>query len=174
MSSDLLKTFSVGKTAVVIDTQTGENNQRPNTASTAYDAAKDLMTRIQNGDFGDQKHFTILFVSNNPYIKRQTIATQREVDAVVKSYGLNQKGYIVKVEGVGFGAKQDVATIHSEFGALVAELFKDKKNSHNINDLLFQTRKDHEKLPITPECHENLNYLEWLIGTAQGFFDELA
>ena len=32
----------------------------------------------------------------------------------------------IKVEGVGFGAKQDVATIHSEFGALVAEQFKDR------------------------------------------------
>ena len=176
MSSDLLETFSVGK-AVVIDTQAGEHNQRPNTASTAYDAAKDLVTRIQNGDFGNQKDFTILFISNNPYIKRQTIATQREVDAVVKSYGLDKKGYKVKVEGVGFGAKQDVATIHSEFGALVAEQFKDREGSnkehyHNIKDLLFQTRKNPEKLPATPEHHENLNYLEWLTGIVQGFFDE--
>jgi hypothetical protein len=171
MSSDLLKTFSVGNTAVVIDTQAGEHNQRPNTASTAYDAANYLVTRIQNGDFGNQKGFTILFISNNPYIKRQTIATQREVDAVVKNSGLDKKGYIVKVEGVGFGAKQDVATIHSELGALVAEQFKDRDTSYNIKDLLFQYRQDPAKLPAMPEYHDdNLRP----IGVAQGFFDELA
>lgn len=171
MSSDLLKTFLMGK-VVVIDTKAGENNQRPDTASTAYDAAEHLVTSILKGDFGVQKKFTILFESNNPYIKRQAIATQREVDKVVKKHGLDKQGYSIKVEGVGFGAKQDVATIHSEFGALVAELFKDNSNnSHDINNLLFQTRKCPEPIPEIPNHYENQNYLAWIIGEVQSFFD---
>ncbi|XVN43107.1 MAG: hypothetical protein RCG15_02105 [Candidatus Rickettsia vulgarisii] len=79
MAKDLSKFLN--NKATVIDTRS-ENNQRPNTSTTARDAALELVMKIQKGNFDEQKEFHILFVTNNPYIERQTISTQREVDKV--------------------------------------------------------------------------------------------
>ena len=53
-------------------------------ASTARDAAEKLVKDIIGGKYGDKREFKILLLTNNPYIERQTIATQREVDKVLK------------------------------------------------------------------------------------------
>jgi hypothetical protein len=76
----------------------------------------------------------------------------------LKEYNLSSKGYIVKAEGVGFKCKQDVATIHSEFGALIAEKWKNAVESQKelgilpkraIESLQFQTRDNSG--PLVPE-----------------------
>ncbi len=182
-ASDLLKAHGI-TTVRIIDTKLGKNNQRPDTYTTALDAAEDFIARIQKGDFGDRKQFTILYESNNPYIERQAVTTQRAVDETLKKYKLDKKDYTIKVEGVGFGLKQDIVTVHSEFGALFAELFiysklKDKKSFEEIKelakDLLFQSRKYPEELPPIPkpEHHDDQGYYDWLVGKAQNFFDQV-
>ncbi|WP_341752769.1 MULTISPECIES: hypothetical protein [unclassified Candidatus Tisiphia] len=72
MSEDLLTDFldkDHKSSAKVINTKVGKNNERPNTATTACDAAVILVNKISNGEFGKQKDYVILFISNNPYSK---------------------------------------------------------------------------------------------------------
>lgn len=178
MSRDLLATYLLndGKSITIVDTLT-EQDQRPNTASTARDAAKKLVERIMHGEYGDKTEFVILFETNNPYIERQTIATQREINKILKEYNLSNKGYIVKAEGVGFKCKQDVATIHSEFGALIAEKWKTAVESQKesgilpkraIESLQFQTRDNSG--PLTPE--PDVSDVDLSGNFFQGLFDE--
>lgn len=105
MSQDLIKTYFNNTSAFTIIDTLAEQHQRPNTASTTRDAAAKLVERIVNGEYADKKEFIILFESNNPYIERQTIATQREVNKLLKDSGLSNKGYLVKIEGMGFKCK---------------------------------------------------------------------
>ena len=39
-------------------------------------------------EYGDKKEFVILFATNNPYIERQTIATQREINKILKEINI--------------------------------------------------------------------------------------
>ena len=148
MAEDLSKQFlQQNKDKFVIIGTKEEQSQRPNTTTTARDAAEFLVKQILEGVYKDQKEFVILFESNNPYIERQTLATQASVDQVLKKYGLDLKGYTIKIDGVGFANKQDNVTIHSEFGALMAEKWKGVNQTQEnsleyIKTLLFQTR-DH-------------------------------
>lgn len=178
MSQDSLTTYLLNdsKTITIVDTL-AEQYQRPNTTSTARDAAKKLVERIIAGQYGDKKEFVILFETNNPYIERQTIATQREVNKALKDYKLSNKGYIIKVEGIGFKCKQDVATIHSEFAALVAEKWKDAVEyqreegvspKRSIENLQFQTRNNYGFVPPPPDISEVNLSGSWL----QNLFDE--
>ncbi|BFD46873.1 MAG: hypothetical protein DMENIID0002_15190 [Rickettsia endosymbiont of Sergentomyia squamirostris] len=178
MCQDLLTTYLLNdnKTITIVDTL-AEQYQRPNTNSTARDAARKLVGRIIDGQYGDKKEFIILFETNNPYIERQTIATQREVNKVLKDYKLSNEGYSIKVEGVGFKCKQDVATIHSEFAALVAEKWKDAVEyqreegispKRSIEDLQFQTRDNAGFIPPLPDISEVSLSGNWL----QDLFDE--
>ncbi len=183
MSVDLLNNFlnkDQRSYAEVINTEIGKNNERPNTATTAYDAAVILANKILNEELGEQKDYVILFVSNNPYIQRQTIATQREVDKVLQKYGLDKKGYHIKIEGVGFSSKQDVPTIHSEMACLIAELWKNQnlrspnEAGHSINQLLFQTRKNPELIPPMPEIkEEDIGIIGGIVEGVQDMFDQL-
>jgi hypothetical protein len=148
MAEDLLQSFFSTQKSVIVDTS-NVNDHRPTTATTAKDAAKVLVEEISAGKYGDQKDFKILYQTNNPYIDRQTLVTQQEVDKVLLEYGLQEKGYEIIVKGVGFGCKQDVPTVHSELGALLAEKWKlaaqkDEQAGvmpkRDIKSLLFQTR----------------------------------
>lgn len=163
MSQDLITTYpSNGTQTITIVDTLADQHLRPTTASTARDAATRFVERIINGEYGDKKEFVILFETNNPYIERQTTATQREVNKVVKDYKLHNKGYVIKVEGVGFKCKQDVATIHSELAALVAEKWRDVAASQqgdippkrSIENLQFQTRDNSEVAPNQPDISE--------------------
>lgn len=71
MSQDLLTTYLLNdsKTITIVDTL-AEQYQRPNTTSTARDAARKLVERIIDGQYGDKKEFIILLETNNPYIER--------------------------------------------------------------------------------------------------------
>ena len=161
MSQDLITTYPSDdiRTINIVDT-IAVKHQRPNTASTAHDAATRFVERIIKGEYGDKKSFVILLETNNPYIERQTIAAQREVNKVLKNSDLSDKGYVIKVEGVGFKCKQDVATVHSELAALVAEKWKDTVMQENIptkrtiENLLFQTRDNSVVVPDQPDVSE--------------------
>jgi len=145
MSQDLIATYLPSlNTITTVDTLANQH-QRPTTASTARDAATKLVKNILAENYGNQKEFTVLFETNNPYIERQTIAAQREVNKVLKDHKLDKKGYKIKIEGVGFKCKQDVATVHSELAALITEKWKtatgeDILTKRSIEKLLFQTR----------------------------------
>ncbi|WP_341756681.1 MULTISPECIES: hypothetical protein [unclassified Candidatus Tisiphia] len=184
MSEDLLNNFlnkDQRSSAKVINTEMGKNNERPNTATTAYDAAVILVNKILNGELGEEKDFVILFVSNNPYIQRQTIATQREVNNILQEYGLDKQGYHIKIEGVGFSSKQDVPTIHSEMACLLAELWKSQnllgsnEAGYSIEQLLFQTRKYPELIPPMPEIkkEEDIGIIGGIVQWVQDMFDQL-
>ena len=178
MSQDLLTIypFNDSKTIAVVNTLAAQY-QRPNTISTARDAAKKLVERIMNGAYGNKKEFVILFETNNPYIERQTIATQREVNKVLKDYTLRNNGYIIKVEGIGFKCNQDIAAIHSEFAALVAEKWKDAVEcqreegispKRSIEALQFQTRDNSGFVPPQPDISAISLSGNWL----QDLFDK--
>lgn len=155
MSYDLLRTFSNSNEndVCIIDTP-AQAQKRPNSASTARDAAVRFVQRIIAGYYGEKKTFVILLHTNNPYIERQTLATQCEVDQVLYEYGLIAKAYHIKIEGVGYSNKQPLIVVHSELGALIAEKWKyvarhedmslGLKQKRDIKQLLYQTREsDH-------------------------------
>ncbi len=159
----------IGKISI-IDTA-AEGHLRPTTATTARDTAEEFVVNIQSGRYGDQKHFEILFESNNPYIKRQALAAQREVNDVLIKHGLDKQGYTIKIEGIGFSFKQDVATIHSEFGALIAEEWKNATNNkRNIQDLLYQTRN--ANTPVDDALDDEIGTLGGLKLSLIDWFDE--
>ncbi|WP_375359078.1 hypothetical protein [Candidatus Tisiphia endosymbiont of Neophilaenus lineatus] len=67
MSSDLVNKFlnkDQVKRTEIINTKVGKNKERPDTATTAHDAAVNFAERILSRKFGRQKDFVILFVSN--------------------------------------------------------------------------------------------------------------
>ncbi len=144
--------------------------KRPNTSTTARDAALRFVDEIIQGKYGDQKDFTILFQTNNPYIERQGICAQREVNKVLLEKGLSAKGYIVKIEAVGFACKEDIATIHSEVGALVAEKSNNAVDNLSpeantlIKNLLFQSRENikiNDQMPDTPSDISVISMQSW-------------
>jgi len=171
MSQDLIATYLPSLNTITTVDTLAEQHQRPTTSSTARDAATKFVKRIADGEFGDQREFVILYETNNPYIERQEIATQREVNKVLKAYKLD-RSYIIKIEGVGFKCKQDVTTVHSELAALIAEKWKtatgeDVSPKRPIEKLLFQTRDNSSLTTPWPDISE--------VDTGrvfQDFFDE--
>jgi hypothetical protein len=125
MAVDLLEKF--GLFAEVVDTKS-DGAARPNTATTALDAANQLAQNAQDGKYENneivgnaQKSIHVLYQSNNPYIERQGMSTQSKLNKVFIEKKLS--GYFVDLDWIGFGNKQDVATISSEFGAFVYESY---------------------------------------------------
>lgn len=179
MSQDLVSIYLVDQSTpvAIVDTQAIQH-QRPTTMSTARDASKNLAQRIMAGEYGSKKHFVVLFQTNNPYIERQTIAAQREASKIFKEFKLAEKGYTIKVEGVGFKCKQDVTTIHSELAALVAEKWKSASESElehgvlpkrKIESLLYQTRDNSATVPPVPDVYD----VSLSRSIIQDFFDEV-
>ena len=138
MSDDMLQHVLGMNDFKIVDTK-AQNNQRPNTETTARDAAEALVRDILDGKYGDLKTLNVLFESNQPYIERQVLSAQRAVDQVLKAKGLHGE-VSVTLHGVGFGCKQGVATIHSELGALIAERWRDANPYSAEKHLMFQTR----------------------------------
>ena len=103
---------------------------------------------------GEQKKFTILFSTNQPYVWRQSLGTQIQVDQVVDKG--DQKEINIKIVGIGFANRQSVKVVNSELGALIAVLYKnamrdvtnttDQVSLNNdfrkLSDLLFQSRNN--------------------------------
>ncbi|CAF3946112.1 unnamed protein product [Rotaria sp. Silwood1] len=168
MAQNLIRTY-LNITAVlnisIIDTL-AEAHIRPNTASTARDATDRYVKHIIAGHYGEKKDFVILFWTNNPYIERQTLSAQRQVNQVLQNNGLVKKGVRIKLEGVGFSNHESLTVVHSEFGALMSEKWRvavaeieqltGKKPKRNINDLLFQTRQNNATVPPQPASNNDL------------------
>jgi hypothetical protein len=157
MAADLLKAY-VKHDISIIDTSSREGGVRPDTTGGALDSAKLFVEKIKSGQFGDKKHFTILYESNNPYIERQALAAQRVVNKVLQELKLDEEGYKIEIEGTGFAFKQDVVTIHSEFAALMAEKWKfshlemsEAEANEYLKPLLFQTRDNNPVEEPLPE-----------------------
>ncbi|WP_375326205.1 hypothetical protein [Candidatus Tisiphia endosymbiont of Nemotelus uliginosus] len=173
MSIDLINSFLKGKADIV--NTISIDNQRPNTISTARDAAKRFIDKILNGEFGQQKDFSILLISNQPYIKRQELATATAVNVTLEEYQLD--GYSIKVVGAGFGNKQDVAAIHSETAAFAAELYKyyatlaNFTNKYDIKELLFQTRPAYPEIEIAPPEVKELSIIGQISMSIHNIFD---
>lgn len=109
-------------------------------------------------------------MTNNPYIERQTIATQREVDKVLKDYNLDIK---ILINGVGFRCKQDVSVVHSEFAALIAEEWKTiLPHKRPIEVLQYQTRDNNISVPPMPTIvSRQTSMLQSIIQLWQDLFD---
>ena len=155
-----------------------EKDQKPTTASTVRTATERFVESILKGEYGNKKDFIILLQSNNPYLERQTIVTQKEIDKVLIKLGLDKKGYTVKVEGAGYGCKQGVAPVHSELAALIAEKWEIATESmlsqigitpkRPIENLKFQTRDNSSNVPAYPDIPDTT-----LSGNiVKEFFDE--
>ncbi|CAF3897097.1 unnamed protein product [Rotaria sordida] len=166
ISQDLLRTYldnNINKINI-IDTL-AQDKVRPNTASTARDATERIIKRIHAGEYGDKKIIKILLYTNNPFIERQTLVTQRQVNQILEKYGLTAMGYQIKIEGVGFSSQQRLAIVHSELGALITEKYKDaivdieatleKRPKRDITRLLFQTRDKNLVVPDQPNIKNN-------------------
>lgn len=179
MSYDLLTKYLSDKISIgVIDTKTGSNGSRPDTATTANDAARSLIESIvasHKSDNNTKLEYHVSFHSNQPYIERQTLTAQREVDKELKKRKLSDVK--VTLDGVGFSAKeQDVAKIHSELGALFLERYKNIAESdaeiifsRNLGDLTYRTRSKTPTDIPTPDCNYDQEF--GLIGSMQNYFD---
>ncbi len=159
----------------IIDTLSDENNNRPTTSTTATDAAESFIANVVKKN-PDQKEFHILFQTNNPYIERQTIATQTAVNKSLNSHKLND--ITIKVDGIGFKCKQDVPTVHSEFAALITEQWKlstqNIETKRDIKNLLYQTRDYYESENDFPDL-EYIDYFtaNYLLGELYQLFDNV-
>jgi hypothetical protein len=159
MAKDLLENDLKKKLIVnIIDTKAMVNT-RPTTATTAKDATEACVEYIEKNKefFGNKKEFSIVFETNNPHIERQLLTSQQEADRVLKIRGLDKEGYRFKIDGIGYAClHEDVATIHSEFGALVAEKWKvavscsDVKPKRDLKDLLYQSRNNSINVAALP------------------------
>lgn len=174
MACDLLKTLShnLPSKICVIDTLM-HDQKRPNTVSTARDATDRFIRRFITEDDGEKKKFVILLSSNNPFIERQTLATQRQVDQMLEEFGLTEECCQIKIEGFGLSSKQPLTVVHSEFGALIAEKWKfavariqkslGLKPKHDIKNLLFQTRDKNilvKDLPVIKNNPKSENFIK--------------
>ena len=139
MTRALLQTFLPN--AQIVDTQ-GVSNQRPDTATTARDAIVEL---LKTAHHDNQKH--ILLISNNPYIKRQGLVTEREIAKALKENELHKE--LIVLHPVGFGLAQDLPPVHSELGALFTELWKNTNSTRDPKVLMFQTRT-YDPVPSMP------------------------
>jgi hypothetical protein len=152
MASDCLELLSIKGKFGIIDTA-GIEGQRPTTITTARDAAVQLVEQIQKNVYKNQKEFVILFQTNNPYIQSQTLKTQAEVDKVLRESGLSKQGYNITIDGIGFGCKQDVATVHSELAVLVYLNWLASRglSGASADNLLYQKRDNGLEVPVLDE-----------------------
>jgi hypothetical protein len=159
MAQDIQTSIFQDIPAQIVDTDS-KSGARPTTATTSRDAAEKFIQKILSGYFGDQKHFFILFQTNNPYIERQTLATQREINNALAERGLDKKGYVITLDGIGFACKLDMLLVHSELAALVAEKWKSAEQNSNheskITALLYQTRDQSSDIEPMPDYSVSL------------------
>jgi hypothetical protein len=149
MAEDILSTLFPQQKWTIVNSLADEG-VRPNTWLTARDAARKLCEDIVAKKYGNKKTFTILFISNNPYVERQTLVAQQAMHQSLIDSGLDHQVYQIIIDGVGFASKQNTTIILSELAALIAEKWKmassksknfDDINRRDLNSLLYQTRK---------------------------------
>lgn len=141
IANDLLKEYLPEMKISLCDTE-AQDGERPNTITTSYDAAKTLLKHQNLEVLGtDEYNLHVLMVSNNPYVDRQREAAQSQANKAAKEFNKQHHTQVaINVDGAGFCAKQDVATLHSELAALLAEKWKKLHSGENGDHLFYQTR----------------------------------
>lgn len=175
MIQDLLITYPPPNNLNI--TIVSEKIHNPNTITTARYAAEELAQCIIKGDWQSKKSINLLLQTNNPYVSRQTLAVQREVNKIFQQYELDKNGYKVYVEGIGYSCRQGVVSIHSELAALIAEkrqtAIEDMQKTGSVikrssESLKFQVR---DNLSIVP-AHPDVLYIDLSGNFITEFFDE--
>lgn len=182
MVYDILDTLSDG-TIKVTDTKQSQGGRRPDTSSTAEDYANALIKRIKDGYYGDQTKFVIYVQSNQPYVERQTLSVQKQINKAVSESGIHDLEIVT--DGVGYGLVEiSIKRIHSELAALISEKYSyaltenEITTQRKLKDLQFSTRDNSEitlPMPDFPEVISSENQLP-VIGFVENwsfqFFDE--
>ncbi|MDX1924651.1 MAG: hypothetical protein SFT91_05490 [Rickettsiaceae bacterium] len=178
MAFDLLGQFlgASDKNVKISYTKNNSDGSRANTETTSRDAALELANKIKSGFFVDKKNLLVLLQSNNPYIERQALIAQRQVDLVLRETGLDSK-YKIKVEGVGFTNKQSIEVVCSELAALIATRYLNAeiKTTRDVSTLMFQTRvatEDSYDLPPAPDTNEILKNANTYFNYFVDYFDD--
>lgn len=149
LANELAERYFLGRTNVkvrVINTESSNSN-RPTTATTARDAVKKIIERVKRGEDGcsNNMQFRILLHSNQPYVERQTLVVQKEVDQELEKVGVSNIEIVI--DGVGYANRQSIAVIHSELGALINEKYIKAvqtgliKSRRDIKTIQYSTRK---------------------------------
>ena len=55
----------------------------------------------------------MLFIINNPFIERHTLAAQREVNSMLFTTGLDLEGYNITLDGVGSSCTSNRSVVNS-------------------------------------------------------------
>jgi hypothetical protein len=137
-AKDILQELNI-KNIDIIDKEK-QGLKRPTTSSTVKDAIYSFIKKIGDGEFKDKKEFVILLQTNNPYVERQTLVAQREVNKALIKSKLLDAGYKIIIEGIGSSCNEDIKVINSELGALVAEKWINVSDREDNSYLLYQTR----------------------------------
>jgi len=133
----------------LIDSDAIETKNRPDTVSTSLDAADKLIQSNKGGVLGNESNIQVLVCSNQPYIRRQTMAAQEAIDQQLNANGLKD---VVKITACACGpalseeaAKASIAVLHSDgLGALGAQQYKALPNAIKKRDpenLMYQSRE---------------------------------
>lgn len=177
MVYDILETLSE-RTIKVSNTDSSSDGRRPDTSSTARDYANTFVDRIKAGDFGDQRKFIVYVQSNQPYVKRQTLIVQKELNRAIKESEID--GLEIIADGVGYGVRDISVKTHSELGALMSVIYQNALAENGIDterslrDLQFSTRDKSEitiPMPAFPE--EIVDHQFPVLGTVEDWFFQL-
>jgi hypothetical protein len=134
--------------------------QIADTAANAKDAVRRLLDRhrTQLQDPSTTTEFHIRIQTNNPFIDRQVLTTERAVNEILAEDLYKSYNITFVFHGTGAKATDNVKEINSEIGALIAERFM-KYIKPSINpSLMFQTRwKLDPKTDLTVACRQKTN-----------------
>lgn len=152
MAQDLLEQFLSGHQITTIDTTTQAGSDRPNTSTTAFDAAKAIIAH----PFVDTTDHTAtaptilhgLTISNQPYVTRQKLSAQQATDKATQGSTTR-----IVLDGSGVEAKTSVSVIHSELGAMISEMYNAAhvESTRELQTLLFQSRNNDSGVPQMPD-----------------------
>jgi hypothetical protein len=169
MSLDVLEkleTIFAGKVHIV-DTIKYSDGKRPDTSSTVRDAAKRLLSSLKESE--REGSFMVVLESNNPYIERQALQAQLEINKLLEEMSLSKVK--INVHGIGFSNKQTVPVVHSELGALLSVKYNSAKfeSKRDTKTLLFQTRDNSHSEDIDARIPEIVT--SPLLGSLDALFD---
>ncbi len=154
MSIDMLKNYSniMDKKIHILNATPNAGGVRSNTQTTALDAGREFIDKIKSGLYIAKKDFRILFQTNNPFIDRQAITAQIEVNKLLEQEGLDQT-YTITIEGVGYSNKSDTQVVASEIAALIATKYRaaNIKTSRPMDSLMYQTGEIYHYIYDIPE-----------------------
>lgn len=149
MAQDLLENFLSEHQIITVDTVTHEGGDRPNTSTTAFDAAKKIIALFDDtSNTTTERVLHGLTISNQPFAFRQKLAAQQAADEASKDSNIK-----IILDVAGAQAQTSVVIIHSELGALFAEMHRSSApgSTRSYTDLLFQSRNRDSDVPPMPD-----------------------